>query len=216
MNLANLGEAEHLLGRLDAAHDHLVQAMALHCGAEAETLRILAGVSLDQGEHARALEQATQAVTAAATTGNRPVESNALNTLGAVRERLGQPAAALADYERAHQLARDTDTQYTEVVSIVGLAACHLRLGHLDRAIALAEHAAARATDGGFRVVATQALTTLLDAHLTAGNLDEALNHGHRALDLHRVTGHRRGEARTAHLLRHCSQTALEDTPFTG
>jgi DNA-binding SARP family transcriptional activator/tetratricopeptide (TPR) repeat protein len=216
VNLANLGEAQHLLGRLDAAHDHLTQALALNRevgdrGAEAESLRILAGVWLDMGEHSRALELATQAATLAAETGHRPVESNALNTLGAVRNRLDQHAAALADHERALRLARETNTRYAELVALAGLAAGHLRLGHVDHAIALAEHAAAGSADGGFRVVAAHALTTLLDAHLTVGNLDKALAHGRRALRLHRATGHRDGEARTALLLGHVRH-ATDDT----
>ncbi|HYS35434.1 MAG TPA: BTAD domain-containing putative transcriptional regulator [Pseudonocardiaceae bacterium] len=216
VNLANLGEAYHLLGHLDAAQDHLVQALALHRevgdrGAEAESQRILAGIWLDMGKHAGALELATQAVTLAADTGHRPVESNALNTLGAVRIRLGQHTAALADHERALQLARDTNTRYAELVALAGLAICHLRLGHLDRAVALAEHAAAGSATDGFRVVTAHALTTLLDAHLTAGNLDKALDHGRRALHLHRSTGHRHGEAGTALLLGHAFH-ATDDT----
>jgi hypothetical protein len=59
------------------------------------------------------------------------------------------------------------------------------------------------ARERGFRLLAGQALTTLLDVHLTAGDRDAALDSGRRALGLHRATGHRHGEARTALLLGH-------------
>ena len=206
VNLANLGEACHLLGRLDEAEDHLARALVLHRevgdrGAEAETLRVLAAVRLDRGEHARALELASDAVALAAATGHRPVETNALNTLGAVHVRMGRPAAALEAHERALRLARESETRYAELVALVGLATAQLRLGRPDRAAALAEHAAGGAEAGGFRVVAAQARTVLLDTRLTVGDLAAALADGAGARELHRATGHRYGEARTALLL---------------
>ncbi|MDX8035524.1 BTAD domain-containing putative transcriptional regulator [Lentzea sp. BCCO 10_0856] len=206
VNLANLGETYHLLGRFDTAHDHVALALALHReigdrGAEAESLRVLAEIWLDQGEHDRALDRAVEAAALAAETGHLPVRTNALNTLGGVRLRLGQAAAARADHEHALRLARDANTGYAEVVALTGLAACHLRLGGHDHARILAEHALAEADRVGFRIVAADALTVLLDIHLTNGDLPQALACGERALALHRSTGHRRGEARTALLL---------------
>jgi DNA-binding SARP family transcriptional activator/tetratricopeptide (TPR) repeat protein len=206
--LANLAETYQLLGRLGEAHDHLLRALALHReagdrGAEAESLRILAVVLLDLGEQDRALQVATQAAALAVETGHRPIEAGALNTLGSVRCRLGRYADALADHEQARRLARDTETPHAELVALAGLAACHLRLGHLDRALALAEHVAADATNRDYRIVAGQALTTLLEVHLAAGDPAAAVDNGRRALDLHRGTGHRHGEARTALLLGH-------------
>ena len=197
-----------LLGRLDDAHDHLLRALALHReagdrGAEAESLRILAVVRLDLGEQDRALQVATQAAALAVETGHRPIEAAALNTLGSVRCRLGRYADAIADHERACRLARETETPHAELVALAGLAAGHLRLGHLDRALALADQVATDAARRGFRVVAAQAYTTLIEVHLAAGNPDAAVDDGRRALDLHRATGHRHGEARTAYLLGH-------------
>jgi hypothetical protein len=46
----------------------------------------------------------------------------------------------------------------------------------------------------------------LLDVHLTRADLPQALACGDRALALHRFTGHRLGEARTALLLGHALQ----------
>jgi DNA-binding SARP family transcriptional activator/Tfp pilus assembly protein PilF len=206
--LANLAETYHLLGRLGEAHDHLLRALALHRdagdrGAEAESLRILAVVQLDLGEHHRALELAMEAATLARETGHLPIEAGTLNTLGSVRCRLGRYADALADHERASRLAHDTETPYAELLALAGLAACHLRLGHLDRALALAEHVAADATERGYRVIAGQALTIRCEVQLAAGDPAAAVDSGCRALDLHRATGHRHGEARTALLLGH-------------
>jgi DNA-binding SARP family transcriptional activator/tetratricopeptide (TPR) repeat protein len=213
VNLANLAGTYHQLGRLDIAHDHITQALTLHRevgdrGAEAESLRILAGIQLDQGEHGRALDRATEAVALATETGHLPVETNALNTLGIVRLRTGQAAAARTDHEHALRLARAAGTLYAEVVALTGLAACYLRLGLPDLARTLAEHALAETDRVAFRIVAAEALTVLLDIHLHAGQHARAVECGHHALALHRTTGHRHGEARTALLLGH----ALEAT----
>jgi tetratricopeptide (TPR) repeat protein len=213
VNLANLGETYQLLGRLDTAYDHLTEALALQRavgdrGAEAESLRVLAAIRLDQGKYDRALDLATEAAALAADTGHRPIETNARNTLGAVRLRLDRPAAARADHERALHLAREAGTRYAEVLALIGLAACHLQLRHHDHAHALAEQAHGEADRTGFRVVAALALTTLLDINLSTGNVPRALAYGQRALTLHRVTGHRHGEARTALLLGHVLHAA--------
>lgn len=128
MNLANLGETYHLLGRFGTAYDHVSRALVLHReigdrGAEAESLRVLAGIWMDQGEHVRALDRAVEAVALATDTGHLPVQTNALNTLGGIRLRLGQAEEARAGHERALRLTRDANTGYAEVVALSGLAA---------------------------------------------------------------------------------------------
>ncbi|MET9633488.1 tetratricopeptide repeat protein [Lentzea sp. NPDC006480] len=208
VNLANLADTYHQLGRLDVAYDHVTQALELHRevgdrGAQAESSRILARIWLDQGKHDRALDRALEAVALATETGHLPVATNALNTLGAVRLRRGEAAEARADHERALRLARTAGTLYAEVVALTGLAACHLRLGLPGRARTLAEHALAEADRVGFRIAAAEALTVLLEIHLRTGDHERAAACGQQALALHRITGHRYGEARTALLLDH-------------
>jgi DNA-binding SARP family transcriptional activator/tetratricopeptide (TPR) repeat protein len=211
VNLANLADTYHQLGRLDVAYDHITQALTLHRevgdrGAEAESLRILAGIWLDQGKHDRALDRAVEAVALATETGHLPIKTNALNTLGTVRLRRGQ-AGARDEHEHALRLARAAGTLYAEVVALTGLAACLL---HDDphRARTLAEHALAETGRVAFRIAAAEALTVLLQIHLHTGDHERAAAYGHHALALHRTTGHRLGEARTALLLGHVLEPA--------
>ncbi|MGW4213842.1 AfsR/SARP family transcriptional regulator [Lentzea sp. NPDC004789] len=211
VNLANLADTYHQLGRLDVAYDHITQALNLHRevgdrGAEAESLRILAGIWLDQGKHDRALDRAVEAVALATETGHLPIKTNALNTLGAVRLRKGQ-AEARDEHEHALRLARAAGTLYAEVVALTGLAACLLH-DDPDRARTLAEHALAETDRVAFRIAAAEALTVLLEIHLHTGDRERAAACGHHALALHRATGHRLGEARTALLLGHALEPA--------
>ncbi|MET8764184.1 BTAD domain-containing putative transcriptional regulator [Lentzea sp. NPDC004782] len=211
VNLANLADTYHQLGRLDVAYDHITQALNLHRevgdrGAEAESLRVLAGIWLDQGKHDRALDRAVEAVALATETGHLPIKTNALNTLGTVRLRRGQ-AEARDEHEHALRLARAAGTLYAEVVALTGLAACLLH-DDPDRARTLAEHALAETDRVAFRIAAAEALTVLLEIHLHTGDHERAAAYGHHALALHRTTGHRLGEARTALLLGHVLEPA--------
>ena len=139
VNLANLGEAYHLLGRLDDAYDHLPGRW--RCTARSATAaprRSRCACSPPSGwtwasrtGRSSWPPRRRRSPPRPATARSRPTRSTRSAPCGTG---WAGYAGRCADHERALRLARDTDTPYAELVALVGLAACHLRLGHPDRA----------------------------------------------------------------------------------
>ncbi|HEU4426061.1 MAG TPA: tetratricopeptide repeat protein, partial [Pilimelia sp.] len=207
MILLNLGEIYYHLGRLDAADGHLAGALDIvrergHRRAEADTLRVLAAVRRERGDHRRALELAGAALGSAHDTGgDQWVRTDALNTYGSIEQVLGRHRSARDSHERALALARRTGASYQQVEALTLLATAHHGLGEADHARRCVDEALAISRPAGFRLLEGRALAALAAVELDEGKPERAADLVRQAVAIQRDTGHRLGEARALLLL---------------
>jgi DNA-binding SARP family transcriptional activator/Tfp pilus assembly protein PilF len=193
--LGNLGDALHALGRFDEALTELARALPLFreigdVGTEAATLRSMAAVDRDSGRLERADARARAALELARRAGDQRVEADALNVLGTIDRRLGRPAAAIDCHRKALELARHSGIRYGTVEAQIELAMTREDPGGVREALGLARAA-------GYRGLEGRALTALTRLLHRRGETEQAAGHGRQALEIHRETGHRLGEAGT-------------------
>ncbi len=192
--LGNIGELWHTRGEPDRALTHLTEALGIHREigarvAEAGNLTTLAAIHNDLGDPTTAYEHARTSLMLARDTGERRVEAGALHVLGDIHRRAGQRADAKDCYRQAVALARETEDDFLEADALIGY-------GRAEDALAIARKA-------GYRVLEGKALTALARVELERGNLADAVAHGREALEIHRTTGHKSGEAHTLLVLGH-------------
>jgi tetratricopeptide (TPR) repeat protein len=202
----NLGLAHFYLGRFRLASEHLMAGLRLHRQigdryGQAISLCTLAYLRSEQGRHHDALEHASEALTIVQATGDRQSEAYALITLGHIRLALNAPQHALQYYTQAMRLSLATGERLPELEARIGVAQATLRLGEIEASLDLADQALRNATEFSYDLLAGQTRTLLAEIHLVAGRLDDAHRWALDALDVHRKTEHRPGEARTHHLL---------------
>jgi tetratricopeptide (TPR) repeat protein len=193
--LGNLGDALHALSRFDEALTEFARALPIlreigDVGTEAATLRSMAAVDRDSGRLERADARARTALELARRAGDRRVEADALNVLGTINRRLGRPVAAIDCHRKALDLARHSGIRYSTVEAQVELAMTREDPGGLREALGLARAA-------GYRGLEGRALTALTRLLHRRGETEQAAGCGRQALEIHRDTGHRLGEART-------------------
>ncbi|MFP5341814.1 MAG: helix-turn-helix domain-containing protein [Candidatus Limnocylindria bacterium] len=99
-------------------------------------------IALDQGDHARAVELASESLALAEQTDNELAQLDALITRARAYAAGGDHAAAAADFERASERAEDLPARRREVLS--AWADSLAALGQHDRAFALAREALER------------------------------------------------------------------------
>jgi tetratricopeptide (TPR) repeat protein len=194
INLANLGEVYHGLGRPELARTQLTRALALHSdtggrGAQAEAMRLLAAVHQDSGLAEQALALTREA-------GDRLSEAHTLNTLGELYQRGEQWARAADCHAQALALAREIGSSYPEVVALLGQAAPAARRGGAPAGIPLARRALELARRGGFGLLQGQAHTALAALLMADDAPEDAAAEAREALSILEGTGHR---AATAH-----------------
>ncbi|MFI1705545.1 ATP-binding protein [Streptomyces griseoruber] len=209
---ANLGRTRHLLGDPAGATHHLRTALAMardwgDVGSEAYVLRLTASVRRDAGDLTGALALARTATTLSDQDGDEYFRAAARITFGSVLLALGRHDEAAGAYREALKLARERGAHDLEARSLIGLASlCR----PLDREQADEALDIARRTE--YRLVEGEALTALARAGLERGEPAVAAGHAHRALIVHRATGHRRRQAQTLDLLgRAVGMTGEED-----
>ena len=196
----------HLLGRFAEATDRATRSLALlrevgnHTG-EAKALTVLAEVLADTGRHTEAIGLADAAVAITEDIGDSRIGAYALSVLAAIHGRLGHHTEAVARSEQALAAARAIDIPHAHVVAQIALATARARLGRYDLALDDVRHALDLASRGRYGVLEGQALTCLAEIHLNQGDLDTTVESGLQALDNHRRTGHRLGEARVLDVL---------------
>jgi tetratricopeptide (TPR) repeat protein len=204
--ICNIGDACHSLGRLDEAVRHLNEGISLsrQCGdrgVEVECLMLLADVHRDLGHHAKALDLGAQALAMSHDVHDRLLQAGTLNVLGAVHNDLGRHREALEHHQQALDTSKQGNIRHPEVASLIGLAVAARNLGRLCDAGAHAERACAIARDRSFRVLEGFALTALAEISIARAVRPEAIAQVNQALQLHRATGHRLGEARALRTL---------------
>ncbi|MGI5271618.1 BTAD domain-containing putative transcriptional regulator [Nonomuraea sp. CA-218870] len=200
----NLGEVCHLRGSFAEALRHLGQARARSLSAKARSVElsclvVLAEVRGELGDHDTALALAQEALDRSRDLHDRYTQAQAHNALGRLQQLTGRPARAAEHHERAADLAGDPHP-IVRAFALVGraVAAGDLRDPGAD---AFAGQALRIARERSFRIVEGQARTALAGIALAAGDLAQAEREARAALDVHRATGHRLGEARAARVL---------------
>ncbi|WP_188295072.1 BTAD domain-containing putative transcriptional regulator [Streptomyces sp. CBMA156] len=197
----NVAIVHRTLGRPGDAIRVLGETLPIHLRSgnrfsESVALSCLAGAHTDVGDHATGRVLAHTALAAAQALRNRALEANALLALGAAQEHAPDPTDAADSYREAIRLAEAANDRFPLVAALVGLAT--VQAGPDPRAaLRTAERAVALAREAEFRVLEGRALDALACVRVRLGEARTALELGQDALDLHRATGHRPGEARS-------------------
>ncbi|WP_416970484.1 BTAD domain-containing putative transcriptional regulator [Streptomyces sp. 4F14] len=210
---ADLGRTRYLIGDTAEAARHLRTAlgMARECGdlgGEAYVLRLTASADRDAGDLGRALELARTATDLSDQDVDDYFRAAARLTLGSVLLALGRRGEASDAWREALKLARERGAHDLEARSLIALAAVRRPL---DREQAAAALEIARRTE--YVLVEAEALTALARGGLEHGEPDIAAGHARQALDLHRRSGHRRGQAQALDLLGRAVDATGDEDP---
>ncbi|GLY51453.1 BTAD domain-containing putative transcriptional regulator [Lentzea sp. NBRC 102530] len=194
----NLGSAHWEMGSLTCAHALFESALLALRDVEAHQARVevqdsLARICLDLGELDRAATYAAAALELARRSGHPRTLAEAHNTLGATCAQQGDLTAALAHHEHALQLAVDVGHRRAEVASLLGLAAA---TSDAELALSYCERAYFVVVDAGLRSRLGRVRTALATVRLRLGDHVAAVEDAAAAVEAHRGTGHRLGEAR--------------------
>jgi len=197
----NLGVVQRALGRPAEAIAVLGRAVALHArsgnkASETVALSCLSTAHSDTGDHVRGLRLAQEAVASAQALQNRRLSANAWFSMGAAQERAGRREAA-DSYRLALHLAGTVDDRFPQAAALLGLATLALRHDEPKEAQVHAGEALTLAREAEFGVIEASARHVLALARVLLGDTTAAVEEARRALDMHRRTGHRPGEARS-------------------
>ena len=185
------------------AYANRVVEMAEQVGrtdAKAGALSQLALVSLAIGRPTDALQQAQTAIELGAHVSDRGLEAELLNVLGHVDTGLGRYEPAIGQFLSALAVTREPGIRYPEIDALLGLAVAYHQLARMDAALSHVRTALDASVELGYRVLEGRARTALADLLVGIGDPGAAAE-AHRALELHRDTGFRYGEAQTLALL---------------
>ena len=200
--IAHLGQTQFHLGMLDEAAETFAEALAVNeAGTMSQDVVMrhveIAILHYERGDLPAARQQVGMA---------REVADRTGTTLFEPRIRLVEsmcdpdPVTAL---EHARAALVDTGPGGYRLLALarIGIAEALARQGRHGDAVVEAEEAADFAGDRQLRVFQGQALNVAARAHLELSEVTAAAEVAHRALLLHRSTGHRLGEARSLRLL---------------
>ncbi|WP_394620654.1 tetratricopeptide repeat protein [Lentzea sp. JNUCC 0626] len=193
----NLGSAHWEMGSLTCARALFESALLALRDVEAHQARVevqdsLARICLDLGELDRAATYAA-ALELARRSGHPCTLAEAHNTLGATCTQRGDLTSAVMHHEHALQLAVDVGHRRAEVASLLGLAAA---TSDAEAALSYCERAYFVVVDAGLRSRFGRVQTALAQVRLRLRNHLAAVEDATAAVEAHRLTGHRLGEAR--------------------
>lgn len=203
--LSTLGRACYHLGRLDEAAQHLTRAHQNYRDAGDETdqtdpLAALALVHAATGDLSRARQCAESALAINGGVGNARMEPHCFLALATVHQRAGERQPAADCYARALASADRTGVQYARGAALIGLAGCTAP----HEAAAARQHLAeaeALTRRFGYRLLEGYALAAQAQWDLIEGDAASAAARARRALEIHRTTGCRHGQAEAEALL---------------
>jgi DNA-binding SARP family transcriptional activator/tetratricopeptide (TPR) repeat protein len=143
---SDLARAYRYLGRLDAAHAELREALSIYQGlgdpvGEANVNLYLSWLSEDPSEVASAMSLAERALRLFRAVGHRNGEAKALSSLGWYRAQLGDYEGALSACGEALHLHRNIGDRRGEALTLDSIGYAYHHLGDHARAIATYEQA---------------------------------------------------------------------------
>ncbi|WP_460530728.1 AfsR/SARP family transcriptional regulator [Flindersiella endophytica] len=203
--LTSLSRVCVLLGRYDEAQRQLDQVAAgiaqVHVRSLEPYIRcIRADIRFCLGRYEEAMHDATRALTDSRELEDHFAEAAALHTIGLIYDATGHPDRAIDLFRHAARISGEDASPYVKVSCLIGLANAAARLG-CDEAASYARQALLISGEHSFRLLEGQALTALANLALAAGEHDEVRRQAELALEVHRETGHRIGEAHTLRTL---------------
>ena len=177
--LVELGDAYRGLGRTGPAREVLTEGLQLartlrDRARESYTLRCLAEMNRDLGDHELAGRQAADALAVARDAGDRRVQAQCLQTLASIDGRRGRPEQAARRHEEARRLAEETGDGYTAAEAQLGLALLELAAGDTGTARQHAGGALRAARAAGYRELQERAELVLDPAGDDRGEGPEA------------------------------------------
>ena len=190
------------LGRLDAATDHLGQAMILYRQAgdkigEARVLTNLGVVEDQRGRYQAAADRLEQGLVLYREVGYLRGEAIALHNLGVAERQLGRYQAAVDRLEEALVLCRQLGFRQNEAMTLHNLGLALERQGRFEAAADHQEQALALFQQLGYPRGEAWALDGLGTAYTRLDRPDEAVPLHQQALTLFERSGERSGEARS-------------------
>ncbi|MET7422327.1 BTAD domain-containing putative transcriptional regulator [Dactylosporangium sp. NPDC005555] len=184
-----LAHAYLKLSRIDDAHSHSTQALALYeklgdPGPQAQGHMGLAEIAVHQGRHDESFQQAAQARTLFHTAGSRSGEANALNAMGWLHAQLGNHREAVASCRQALALHQELDNRQGEAETWDSLGFAHHHLGEHADAAACFDRALELFRVTGDRGFEADTLHHLGDTQLAAGDAKTARATWRRSLEI--------------------------------
>ncbi|MEV6932326.1 tetratricopeptide repeat protein, partial [Dactylosporangium sp. NPDC051485] len=209
----NLGIAYRALGRSKDAIRVIAGALEVHRStgnrtSETVALSCLSAAHCDLGEHATGLRLAREALRGAQRIDDRRLQANAFFSLATAQLGGHDLAGAAESYRTALGLAGIVHDRFPQVSALVGLATVQLRGGDAHEALATADEAMRLAREAELPVLAASARNVVAGSRVRLGRAQLAVRDATEALQQHRVTGHRPGEARS-HLVLGAAYSAL-------
>jgi tetratricopeptide (TPR) repeat protein len=196
------------LGDPGSAQQHLTEAgerLAALGSLDGEAFAAIgltaAGMALSRPDH-EALARIDRALALAESLSDYSLIVEASLVRTELLRRLGRAEEAAGEALRARDVASKQDYQRGLARAFVAAATVQLDAGDLDGARASCLRAFNLSNSHGYALTAANAMTLLAEADHGAGEHMAAVQRANLALELHRQTGHRPGEARTARLLK--------------
>ncbi|WP_344485057.1 tetratricopeptide repeat protein [Glycomyces endophyticus] len=202
--LIHLAEIQVFSGRLDLAAARLDEAAALRGARIGRTgdfdgVRARHLLALGRVGEARAL--ASHVVEERTSDTDHRVRAAALVTLADACDAAGDHGEAVALYDRVLAMTEHEATVFHRVEALVNRSGAVLRTGDAAAAAVAAAEALRTAREGDYRFLEGRALNVLARIDLETGRPERAADRAREALELHRATGHRAGEAESLRLL---------------
>jgi tetratricopeptide (TPR) repeat protein len=219
LHTLSLALSVHGLGDLAAAQQAAEEAVALSRQAgnrrqEANSLRRLAIVQMDQGRFAEALVVGEKALTLHRELGDREGECHALNVLGYIQAWLGKPEEMERHLRLSHEVGEAIGSQAGITNAIGNLVWLHYRQqGELEAGLAFLEAQLAKA-----RLAGDEFLVGMLDLHKCEllyhlGHYAPALELAHAVLE---ITERWAGQAFQTKILSFVARVAAELGDYDG
>jgi adenylate cyclase len=194
-------------GEYDVAREHLERSLALTQvirtpqspdvslrRQEADVLRKLGEISLNEGNFDDAKALHSQALAIDREIGDRQGEGRALNNLGVVCVERGDPAGAKDHYKQALPILQEIGDRRGEGRALNNIGVAALQLGHLDDGRMAYEQSRAIFREIGSQRGEAAVLTNLGELCLAQGEYGDAYTYLQQALQIVRDIGHRRIE----------------------
>ncbi|GIG57569.1 SARP family transcriptional regulator [Longispora fulva] len=206
--LSGLGDAFHALGSAGPALAVLADAATVASDiGSVETVAVahdrMARVRNLLGHHVEALEDAHTALALVSEHRIARLDAKTLCTVAETLGLLGRWEEALSRHAESVRLATERNNAFVRVECLVERAATLLRARRGAEAHVDLDKAAGEARRHGYALLEAQALDLLAQVNVAGGRVDRALDLSQRALDGHRRTGHRPGEATSLIVLGH-------------
>ncbi|MET7398882.1 BTAD domain-containing putative transcriptional regulator [Dactylosporangium sp. NPDC005572] len=194
-----LARATIQIGRYDAAHNHLQQALDLYAElndevGQAHTHLLFSWLNDALGRHREALHHDQLCLTLYQAARHQSGQANALNNIGWHHSQLSEYQEALTHSLQALALQQEIGNRVGESTAWDSVGYVHQQLGDYQQAADCYRHSIKLAHELGHRLSAAEALTHLGDAHHATSNPDGARQAWQEALNILKELDHPNAE----------------------